>query len=257
MLPWSVPSWRLPACPTREWGSRSCTFSVRILLRALPLSCSFTPVCSRDHMSQPYQSLRRYLNIAREKFHGRLVEARASSRLCPAGGPAYSFHGYDSIVCTSPCRAGTKQSDGIFRLALGCVPCRGMPASFRRSILPGLDHRVGFLVSMRAQEISDSTPRKVVPHQPPPVPPSLGGGVGGRGWAAWSPTTGARAASSILWASRVHVFARSGSARPAPAGLHMWDARPSCRRGFPGPTAVVLTPFVVGDVRMRAWARWR
>ncbi len=102
MLPWSVPSWRLPACPTREWGSRSCTFAVRILLRALPLSCSFTPVCSRDHLSQPYQSLRRYLNRAREQFHGRLVEARASSRLCPAGGPAYSFHGYDSIVCTSP-----------------------------------------------------------------------------------------------------------------------------------------------------------
>jgi len=171
-------------------GERSCTFAVRIMPRALPLSCSFTPVCSRDHLSQPYQSLRRYLNRAREQFHGRLVEARASSRLCPAGGPAYSFHGYDSIVCTSPCRAGTKQSDGIFRLALGCVPCRGMPASFRRSILPGLDHRVGYLVSMRAQDISDSTPRKVVPHQPPPVPPSLGGGVGGRGWAACAPTQG-------------------------------------------------------------------
>ena len=79
----------------------------------------------------------------------------------------------------------------------------------------------------------------------------------GEGVGSMCADTGARAASSILWASRVHVFARSGSARPAPVGLHMWDGRPSCRRGFPGPTAVVLAQFAVGDVRMRAWARWR
>ena len=79
----------------------------------------------------------------------------------------------------------------------------------------------------------------------------------GEGVGSMCADTGARAASSILWASRVHVFARSGSARPAPVGLHMWDTRPSCRRGFPGPTAVVLTQCVVRDVRMRAWARWR
>jgi hypothetical protein len=168
-------------------GERSCTFAVRIMLRALPLSCSFTPVCSRDHLSQPSQSLRRYLNRAREQFHGRLVGARASSRLCPAGGPAYSFHGYDSIVCV-PRRAGTKQSDGVAASHWAVSRARRHASFIPPLDTPGLDHRVGSLVSMRPRNQRLDTAK--VAHQPPPVPPSLGGGVGGRGWAACAPTQG-------------------------------------------------------------------